>query len=154
MENDDTLLEDVESIQQSLLRLSWAERRRMAQNLDAFHLTAPQYMTLRALDRPGVDSLKMNELAEAANQVSATMTGIIDRLEERGLAARQRDPDDRRAQRVLLTAQGKSLLEQIDRRNLQRMQRILSTLTPQERRGMRALIDHYLAATELEIKGI
>ena len=58
---------------------------------------------------------KVSELAEAAQQVSATMTGIIHRLAERRLVIRQRDPGDRRAFRVSLTVAGEALLAEVER---------------------------------------
>jgi MarR family transcriptional regulator, organic hydroperoxide resistance regulator len=136
---------DVETLQQAMLRLSWVERRRQARRLEAFHLTTPQYMALRALDRQVADGMKMGELAEAAYQVSATMTGIIDRLEEGGLVVRQRDPDDRRAQLVRLTDQGRTILAEIDRLNRLRLERVLQKLTKDERSAILTLIEHYLA---------
>lgn len=43
----------------------------------------------------------------------SNVTGLVDRLEKRGLVSRTDDAGDRRAYRVLLTGDGKRLLEQI-----------------------------------------
>jgi DNA-binding MarR family transcriptional regulator len=143
VENNTT---DVEALRQTILRLSWASQRRLAHELDAFGLTVPQYMALRALNI-NPDGCSMSELAAASLQVSATMTGIIDRLVERGLAARQRDPEDRRALCISLTSQGHELLQQIERQQQARMQRIFGELTPEERQVLLRLISMYLEAT-------
>ena len=43
----------------------------------------------------------------------SNITGLVDRLEKRGLVRRKDSPEDRRAYRVVLTAAGKRLMEQI-----------------------------------------
>jgi DNA-binding MarR family transcriptional regulator len=47
------------------------------------------------------------ELADAVGVTPRTMTGLIDGLAATGFAVRTPDPDDRRAQRVELTAAGR-----------------------------------------------
>jgi DNA-binding MarR family transcriptional regulator len=48
----------------------------------------------------------MSHLAEAVNLSSATVCGILNRLEERGLVIRERQSDDRRRVAVSLSAAG------------------------------------------------
>lgn len=151
-ETDDPALQaDVQAMQQITFRLSWASRRRLAQELEHFHLTVPQFTALRALqrrcDEQELPGCSMSELAEASHQVSATMTGIVDRLTERGLVERQRSASDRRSLRVVLTGQGLALLDQIDQLQRQRMQASLSSLSAQERQQILRLMERYLEAT-------
>src|SRR5262249_47608702 len=49
-------------------------------------------------------------LARAACIGYATLTGILDRLEENGLVTRTRDPDDRRSVILKMTKAGERLL--------------------------------------------
>jgi len=93
-EEEESLLEqDVETLQQLILRISWAEQRRFAQQLSNYGLTVPQFFALVAIWRHGQEC-PIGQLANATMQCSATMTGIIDRLAERGLVERA-DPADR-----------------------------------------------------------
>ena len=55
----------------------------------------------------GPDGLRMNELAHNATLSTSGLTSLVDRLEERGWMERVRDPDDRRAIRVVLTDEGR-----------------------------------------------
>ena len=149
---DTALLDDVKAMQQILMRLSWASQRLLAHQLEAFHLTVPQLVTLRALHRHMPEGCSMSALAEAAHQVSATMTGIIDRLTEHGLVERRPDPNDRRALRVSLTQAGQSLLAEIDNLQQERMLRVFSSFSTQERHEMLRLMSHYLETTLAEIE--
>jgi DNA-binding MarR family transcriptional regulator len=52
----------------------------------------------------------MRGLAEALDVSQASATGIVDRMEQRGLVARDRDAQDRRIVHVALTDQGRELI--------------------------------------------
>jgi DNA-binding MarR family transcriptional regulator len=74
-----------------------------------------QLMSQAAADRIGINSTDLNclnilsfsghmtagELARATGLTTASITGVIDRLEEAGFVSRERDPHDRR--RVVVT---------------------------------------------------
>lgn len=49
---------------------------------------------------------KLNELGRCAGLEPSSMTGLIDRMERDGFLSRSNDPNDRRAQRIGLTAKG------------------------------------------------
>lgn len=72
-------------------------------------LSGPQLVLMQILCNAGTESA--SELASRANLSQATVTTILDRLEERGLVARKRSTDDKRRVRVTLTEQGKAELE-------------------------------------------
>lgn len=76
--------------------------------LEECGLTAPQLATLRELERTGDTSIGV--LARAIHLSQPTLTGIIDRLERRGLIRRTRDGEDRRAVKVAVTSAGRELL--------------------------------------------
>lgn len=146
-ETADSLEQDAVLLETINIRLSWMERRRLEQELDAFSLTLPQYMTLRCvLSHP--DGCSMTELAESSHQLSATMTGIVDRLVERGLVLRERDARDRRALRVGMTPEGKQLMEKVSEQKRARMVRLLADLPPEDRRALIENSRRYLALLE------
>ena len=57
--------------------------------------------------------LSQTELSRTLVMHRSNLTGLIDHLEERGLAARQDAAGDRRAYRVVLTSSGAALLREI-----------------------------------------
>jgi DNA-binding MarR family transcriptional regulator len=96
----------------------------------------------------------MSALAEAIFQVSATITGIVDRLEERELVERKRDQADRRVWRVFLTTAGKDLLLAVEHQRQASWMHIWAQFEPPDRQHMLRLMQRYLemiqAANEQE----
>jgi len=147
---DPELISDVLSLQRVAMQLSLASRRRLAIEIEGFGLTVPQFIALRALSN-APEGLTMSELAEASQQLSATMTGIIDRLVERNIVQRQRNPDDRRSLRISLSESGKHLIQQIEDQQIKRMTRVFRLLSAFERKEMLRLLTLYLETTLAEL---
>jgi MarR family transcriptional regulator for hemolysin len=73
----------------------------------ALGVTTAQWRVIAHLGHsPG---LKQVELAERLDVEPITACRIVDRLEEAGLVERQRDPEDRRAWRLVLTDKAKPI---------------------------------------------
>ncbi|GAB3463468.1 MarR family transcriptional regulator [Azotobacter salinestris] len=56
--------------------------------------------------------LTASALSRRVSLTAATLSGLLDRLEERGLLQRQRDEQDRRRQWLVLAEAGRTLLEE------------------------------------------
>ena len=67
-------------------------------------LSGPQLICLRQLARAG--AMQSGQLAREVNLSAATVCGILDRLEARGLVTRQRQLTDKRRVLVDLTTEG------------------------------------------------
>jgi DNA-binding MarR family transcriptional regulator len=74
-------------------------------------VTASQAMLLNFLAEE--DRILSRSLGQKLQISSATMTGILDRLEKLALVERQPHPDDRRAILICLTEQGRSCAKEI-----------------------------------------
>jgi DNA-binding MarR family transcriptional regulator len=59
------------------------------------------------------DALPMHQLAAELGCDNSNVTGLVDRLEGRGLVARQEDPTDRRVRQVVLTAAGRKMRQRL-----------------------------------------
>jgi DNA-binding MarR family transcriptional regulator len=94
----------------TLLRTLFGQHRRTfliaASELD---LHPAQAGALMSLDSP----LPMSELAGLLGCDSSNVTGLVDRLEARGLVARRLSPEDRRVKHVVLTEAGERLRSQM-----------------------------------------
>lgn len=72
-------------------------------------LSGPQVICLRQLAVNG--PMQTSHLAEAVNLSAATVCGILNRLEPRGLVLRERQTHDRRRVLVSLTKAGKEIVD-------------------------------------------
>lgn len=99
-------------LEKYLTKITWAEYRRCTRELSAHQLTYPQFHTLLAIRRTE-PVCTMGLLADETDQVSASVTGIIDRLVERGLVERFRPSGDRRQVMVRLTPDGHTKLADV-----------------------------------------
>jgi len=71
-------------------------------------LTGPQLWAIKVIAEAA--PIKVSELARRMYLHPATVVGILDRLEGRGLASRTRSQEDRRVVEIELTGQGKELV--------------------------------------------
>ncbi len=92
-----------------LRKLLTEQRRRFLSAASELDLHPAQAGALLQLASP----LPMNELAAVLACDNSNVTGLVDRLEARGLVARQASPEDRRIKRIVLTASGVRMREQL-----------------------------------------
>ncbi len=78
-----------------------------------FELAPQQMIALRML---GAGPRKMSELAQALFCDNSNVTGIVDRLEERGLVRREAAEGDRRVKLLVLTKEGERIRAEITKR--------------------------------------
>ncbi|MFQ5576757.1 MAG: MarR family winged helix-turn-helix transcriptional regulator, partial [Anaerolineae bacterium] len=86
--------------------------------------------------------------ADETRQVSATMTGIIDRLVERGLVERFRQPDDRRKVLVRLTEAGHAKLEAVSEVRRSQLASMLRRLDESTRHDLTFSLQQYMDVLE------
>ena len=136
---------DVERLSRDIMRLMWVGSKRLAQILAVYDLTIPQFYTLVAISRQG-QSCRMGDLAHQLFQSSATMTGIVTRLEADGLVERVMDPDDRRAVQVRVTERAKKMLDEVLAARRESVTQTLDRLSAEERQEFLRLLDVYVDA--------
>jgi DNA-binding MarR family transcriptional regulator len=74
----------------------------------------------------------MNRLADLLDVSFSNATGLVDRMEERGLVERVRVPDDRRVVIVRPSAEGSRIREEIEALKEDRMRSLLTRLNPEQ----------------------
>jgi len=88
-------------VEGSLRAIQRAMRRPLQAEIARGELTAPQMAILSIL--VGAEGLSLKELSERAALAHSTVSGIVDRLESRGLVAREPDAADGRFSRIVVT---------------------------------------------------
>ena len=89
------------------LRFNLISNKKLQDDLEKLDLTPPQFYVLATIGYAG--GLPFGEIGEKMMVTVSNLTGIVDRLEEKGVVARQRDAHDRRVIRVRLTEKGSKL---------------------------------------------
>jgi DNA-binding MarR family transcriptional regulator len=125
-----------------LLQIVGAERRRLPLVAAELGLPEAQCQVLQLLDPEA--PVAMCRVAEALDCDPSNITGIVDRLQARGLVERRSDPRDRRVKKLVLTPQGrdqrKRLLERLYEPPVE-----IQSLSPAEQEGLCAILKRALA---------
>ncbi len=87
-------------------------RNLVEQRLKPYGMTRAQFATLARLERQ--DGQAQHELAEALEVQPIAMVRLVDQLSAEGYVERRSDPDDRRCNRLHLTAKGRARLPELD----------------------------------------
>jgi len=104
-------------------------------------LSPPQAILLRMLDEPR----PMSELASLMRCDNSNLTGIVDRLEERGLVERTAAERDRRVKLIALTVHGRELRQKLNRR-MAVPPDVLTRLSASDQRALRDILERALDA--------
>ena len=106
-------------------------------------LTSPQLASLQAVDRLG--PITVGALAREIHLGQATVTGILSRLEDRGLIARNRRSEDRRSVLVTLTNEGQTMVRNAPSPLQERFHRELTRLHEWEQTQILATLQRIAA---------
>jgi MarR family transcriptional regulator, organic hydroperoxide resistance regulator len=110
-----------------------------------FDLAPQQMIALRML---GSGARKMSELAQSLFCDNSNVTGIVDRLEERGLVIRESAKGDRRVKLIVLTKEGERLRKEITERMAEPPPPIAS-LSEKDQRALRDILQRAVASEGL-----
>jgi MarR family transcriptional regulator, 2-MHQ and catechol-resistance regulon repressor len=117
-----------------LVRCYQAFESHSAEHIRRVGLTPPQFDIVATLGNTAGMSFK--ELGERTLITKGTLTGVVDRLESRGVVRRVAAPNDRRSQIVQLTDEGQALFEQVFPEHMDHLRRAFEQLGPAELHSM------------------
>ena len=109
-----------------------------AKKVEHLGVTASQAMVINVLGEE--DCVPSHILCRKLQITSATMTGILDRLEKMDLIERKPHPDDRRAILVCLTSQGRTHAIEINTIMITANDAFLSELEPGESKKFKSFL--------------
>ncbi|MEE1822328.1 MarR family transcriptional regulator [Streptomyces sp. BE20] len=148
----DTAAELADAMTRAIKRI----RRRTSERLEPYGITPGQGRALRALAHaPGCElpgrAMRLSDLADRLHIAPRSATTVVDALEEAGMVERAPDPADRRAVRIVLTAAGRSAVEQIGQVRHEVAQEYFGPVSPADQdvllRALRTAEAAYAATT-------
>ena len=107
-------------------------------HMSRLNLTTVQGIVLNFLKQG--DQITSRDLGERTQLDSATMTGVLDRLEKMALVERQSHPSDRRAIDVCLTDAGKALTDKTSSEGEKANKEFLRDLDESEQTQLKSLL--------------
>jgi DNA-binding MarR family transcriptional regulator len=130
---------------QLLMKFYFVQRRHLPEWAGRFGLSHVQCQVLHLME-PG-EPVPMSRLAEVLSCDASNVTGLVDRLEARGLLERRPSPDDRRVKVLDLTPAGARLRGEM-LRHMTGETLPLSSLTLDERRALVKLLERLVGENE------
>ena len=115
-----------------------------------FDVTLPRFDLMAQLYKHPA-GLKMGELSQRLMVTGGNVTGIADQLSREGLVSREADPNDRRAWRISLTAEGRRVFAQMAERHEGWVTGLTAGLTDVERGQLFRLLGRLKASVSANI---
>lgn len=112
------------------------------EQLAAIEVTSAQFIIIATLSMGGVKSA--SDLCKGISYDAGAMTRMIDRLEEKGLLRRSRDPGDRRLVNLELTEKGISALPRMRLASMKVVNRFLQGFSKAEARQLESFLTRML----------
>ncbi len=117
--------------------------KRLAAHMARHDLTPPQFFVIKTLvNHEG--RCPIGQIAREHHLSRATMTGLVQRLENAGLVTRRRNPDDRRSVSVELTPAGRQRFEAVRDDVFNQLQALLGMVNDSERQALMFFLSRYL----------
>jgi DNA-binding MarR family transcriptional regulator len=132
----------------AIFNLLHSQKPWMAARLAEFDLTPVMAHALDTLATGGETT--MSAFADAMYCDASNATGLIDRLERRGLVVRETSEVDRRAKVVRLTREGSRLHKRVERHIRAEAPPPIDALSAADQRTLREILERAVASVERE----
>lgn len=116
--------------------------RDFLERLEPYGLTPFHYLVLCCLWEE--DGLSTSGIADKLKQLGATLTGVVDRMEDRHLVYRERDPSDRRIIRIWLTDDGRKLMDVLPAVGAETIQRATAGVSEADQAAVKQLLEQII----------
>lgn len=113
------------------MRASKAIMENIIKDVENHNLSRENFMILELLYSKGPHPVQ--KISEIFSIPSGSITYVVDKLEKKGLVARQPNPNDRRASNVILTEEGRTLFDEIFPKHVATISQNFSFITDNEK---------------------
>jgi len=128
MQTDNTM-----ELVETIFNLSRLMKDEMSFTNDLIHLSILQIQTLIFLKQNQKKLVSMSHIAEFFHIELPSATSLVNKLCEQKLVERHADQTDRRLVIIILTEEGKTLLERAMIQRRKKLEKLLSYLSPKEK---------------------
>lgn len=125
-----------------LIRTADELRRYFTDFYEPHDITPQQYNVLRILRGVHPESLPTMEIAEKMVEKTPGITRLLDRLEEKGLIARERPAEDRRRVLISISSEGIALLSVLEDPVRKATKAVLQGLSGEEVEQLYSMLRH------------
>ena len=134
---DDKLNRDVAELWSVLFDIVTDGEKRLASHFEAHQLTPPQFYVLKTLSE-NAGECRIGDIARDHHLTSATMTGLVNRLEamDPPLVQRRRNQNDGRSVDVVITSEGAERFLAVQRALMDQLRAVFGLLPESERRDI------------------
>ncbi len=135
MKRKPALHEMAQELDRNLREVRRILRKPVEEETARLGLTPPQLSVMRVLFRS--EGMSLKDLSRQVGLAHSTVSGVVDRLEKKGLVRRRPDPSDRRFTRIMVPARLRKLGEErIAKLQIHPLAEALKRATPAERRAI------------------
>jgi DNA-binding MarR family transcriptional regulator len=124
-------------------------RRRLRETFD---MTLPRFDLMAQLDRTP-NGMTLGELSQRMMVSNGNVTGLVERLQAQGLVERRPAPNDRRAQLVNLSADGRKTFRAMARTHEDWVAEMFSTMSPDDTESLMQILGRAKASVRKSIAG-
>lgn len=141
---------DLDLVVETLIYLQSEGRRLARAECERVGVSPTQLNVIMLLDQ--IEALTCSELSRRLATQNSTVTGIVDRMVEAGLVAREQSQEDRRVWRIRLTERGSKIARQVDVAPWAILRKAVNAMEPAQQKKLfellRVLADN--VATQVE----
>jgi DNA-binding MarR family transcriptional regulator len=141
------LVDPAVELAELLSRVSRRLRRAAKQELSPLGLTWAQARVLRLLHEAS-QAMRMADIACRLEIVARSATTMVDALAATGLVARTGDPTDRRSVLVMISPEGRTLVERLDQARRCAAEELFGRLDGDEQLRLQSLLQALLGDTD------
>lgn len=119
---------------------------------ERFDVTLPRFDLMAQLDKVP-DGMTLSDVSKRMMVSNGNVTGLVERLQSQGLVERRPAPNDRRAQLVNLTAEGRKTFRAMARTHENWIADLFAGMTPEETETLMQILGRAKASVRKSIAG-
>lgn len=140
LKNDESLRAMAQQMEAQLHGIRRKLRRRLEAEYAKGEVTGPQRLVMEALVQS--EGMSLKELTERVSLAHSTVSGIVGRLEKRGMVARRTPAEDRRVTQITVSRAVKDFMgKKAPELTLHPLVDALRRASPEERKAVRTGLD-------------